>query len=187
MKNGYTLYQHADTPEAEALFAKAEALFGFVPNLFRSLAQAPATGHALATLYPMAGDTSFSPNEQQVVYQASNVVNGCHYCVPAHTVTSRAAGMPEADIQKLRNGEPLDDPKLEALRTFSVKMTRDRGVVSEAEFKAFLEAGWTRQNALEVVLLIAIKTITNYANHLTGVSLDEKFAAEAWEPATTTV
>lgn len=183
MKNGFTLHDDATaSPAAEAMLKKAEAIFGFRPNLFRVLAEAPVAGDALATLYPLTVETGLSPIEQQVVFQAINVANSCHYCVPAHTMGSRAAGMPERHIEALRAGRSLDEPKLEALRVFVHTMTVKRGEVMPGEFEAFLRAGWTRQTSLEVVLLLAVKTITNYTNHLAGTPLDEAFAAEAWEP-----
>ena len=184
MKNGYTLHDEITaSPEGRESLTKAESLFGFVPNLFRVLAEAPATADALSILYPLAGKTSLTPLEQQVVFQTVNVANRCHYCVPAHTGASRNAGMTQNQIDALRAGGSLEDDRLEALRVFAHAMTVSRGDVSESEFNDLLSAGWTRRTALEVVLLIAIKTITNFTNHLADTPLDNVFAADAWEPA----
>lgn len=183
MKNGYTLH---DETTAQAglgeVFEAVKGEFGFVPNMFRVIGEATPAARAYLELNQLFGQTSLSPIEQQVVLQAINVENACHYCVAAHSVVSTMVEMPREHINALRSGQSLDDPKLESLRSFASIMTRKRGNVSKEEFDAFIGVGWTKQTAMEVVLGLALKTLSNYANHLAGTPVDEQFASEAWEP-----
>jgi len=48
--------------------------------------------------------------------------------------------------------------------------------------RAFLASGYTRQNALEVVLGIGTYTMSTLANRLTGAPLDDQLSAFAWHP-----
>jgi len=48
---------------------------------------------------------------------------------------------------------------------------------------AFLDAGYTHQQALDVVLGISVFTLTTYAIRLTEAKLDPAFAAFVWKPA----
>jgi alkylhydroperoxidase family enzyme len=86
---------------------------------------------------------------------------------------------PEA-IEALREGRPLGDARLQALRTFAEAVVRERGFVGNAGLEAFLAAGFTKAQVLEVVLIVATKTISNYVNHLTRTPLDGFMADTAW-------
>ena len=129
--------------------------------------------------------SAFTPQEQQVIFIAVSAENGCEYCVAAHSFLSRNMTKVPADIIKaLRNGQPLADPKLNALAAYARTVVRKRGWVNDStELKNFFNAGYTPQHALDVILGVAMKTLSNYANHLTGTPLDNAFAAEIWKKA----
>ena len=129
----------------------------------------------------MFDETSLSPAERQVVYQVANVENGCSYCRPWHAYLSKLAKMDAGDVLNLRDGLPLSDPRLEALRLFARAVLEQRGHVSDDAFAAFVAAGFTRRQALEVVLGLAIKVMSNYTNALAGTPLDPE--VETWRPS----
>jgi alkylhydroperoxidase family enzyme len=89
--------------------------------------------------------------------------------------------MDEAAIQALRNGKPIPDARLEALRVFAQAMVRERGFVGDAAVEAFMAAGFTRANVLEVVTIAATKTISNYTNHITHTEKESFMADPALE------
>ena len=84
----------------------------------------------------------------------------------------------------LRDETPLPDARLEALRDFTLILVRNRGHASDAEIEAFLDAGYTRRNILEVVLGISEKVLSNYVNHLTKTPVDKEWDQFAWSRAT---
>lgn len=156
---------------------------GFIPNLYAHLASSPATLEAYKTLGALLEKGAFNPVEQQIILLAVSFENRCGYCMAAHSFIAR--NMVKADasiITALRGGQPLPDAKLNALANFARAVVRERGwVAGSKELKAFFAAGYTAQHALEVVLGTAMKTISNYTNHLTDTPLDAAFAAEKWE------
>ena len=154
--------------------------YGFIPNLLASLAEAPAALEGYLALSKIYGNTSFSATEQQVVSITASIDNGCTYCVAAHTTISQGQQVDAAVLDALRNEEPLTDPKLEALRNFALAVVRDRGWVNEQDQSAFLAAGYSAAQALEVVLGVTLKTLTNYTNHLFETPVDAPFQANAW-------
>lgn len=109
--------------------------------------------------------------------------NGCDYCMAAHTVIAGMSSVPAATVDALRAGAPLPDARLDVLARFTRAVVRERGRLPEAEVGAFLAAGFTAAQVLEVVLGVAMKTLSNYANHLARTPLDAAFAAARWEPA----
>ena len=188
MINDFSL-SHTDspTPEQQAIFDKAIAGFGFVPNIINVFSESPVLADSMLDLYKRFGDTSFDHTESHVVLQTINVLNECMYCVPAHSAGSRSRGVDETVDNALRQSQVLSDPKLEALRQFTIHMIEQRGHLTGTQFSDFIAAGYTRQAALDVVFLITVKTLTNYGNHITGTDLDQVFEPLAWAPAATTV
>src|SRR5262249_20920186 len=154
--------------------------WGFVPNLHRVLAESPAALEAYTTLWRIAEKTSFTPQERHVVYLAIIYENECTYCMAGHTNLSRMAKVDDATISAVPDGLPIADAKLEALRQFAAKVTRERGVVSEADVAAFRRAGYGNRAMLDLLVLAATKLISNYANHLADTPNDPFMKGAEW-------
>jgi len=146
--------------------AEVTRVWGFTPNLHAILAESPAALIGYDTLFNMIAGTTLSPVEQQAVFLAVTVFHRCEYCTMGHTYLSRRVGMDEAALAALRVGDLPHDPNLAALCRFTRALLEMRGDVGDAVVKAFLAAGFSRANVLEVVTIIATKTISNYVNHL---------------------
>jgi uncharacterized peroxidase-related enzyme len=168
-------------PEASRpALAELKAKRGFVPNLHARLAEAPAALQAYTGLVALVAASSLTAAEQQVVYMTANVIHECEYCTAGHSALARNAGLDEAAIEALREGGPLADPRLQALRAFTAAVVLERGRVQPGELDGFLAAGFTRAQVLEVLVAVAAKTISNYANRIAGTPLDAFMAKTAW-------
>lgn len=178
----FTLHTPETAPaSARPLLEGAKAKLGFVPNLYAHLAEAPAALEAYFQLSAQFDKTSLNPIERQVVLLAASVENGCEFCVAAHSIAARKmAKAPDAVVDALRARQALPDARLQALASFTRAVINERGWVAEAPLAAFLAAGYSRQQSLEVVLGVAMKTLSNYANHLTGTETNPELNAEAW-------
>lgn len=176
-----TIHDIDSAPEASRdMIAKSKARYGFLPNLHGIMAGSPAMYEAYQAIGAIYAKTRLSVLERQVVLQAINFENECHYCLAAHSMIATAEKMPAAILSALRDGTVLDDPKLEALRGFAAKMTASRGWVDEADVAALREAGYGEETVLDVILAIAYKVMSNYINHIAETPLDAKFAPYAW-------
>lgn len=180
----FTSYTLETAPEgSKERLAQVKAAWGFVPKLQGNLAESPLALEAYDTLFGLvAAKAALSPIEQQVAYQAINVFHECEYCTAGHTYLSRAVKMDETAIAALRNATPIPDARLEALRVFAEAVVRERGFVGDAAVDAFLAAGFSKANVLEVVTIAATKTISNYTNHITHTEKEDFMAdpALAW-------
>ena len=106
--------------------------------------------------------------------------NDCRFCMAAHSWVANRQGVAAPVIDALRAGTTIADDRLEALHRFTRAVVLGRGKVSEHETAAVLAAGYTRQQALEVVLGIALKVLTNYTNSIAGVTPTEAFRDTVW-------
>jgi AhpD family alkylhydroperoxidase len=174
----FTVHNMETAPAAsQGKLAEVQKAWGFIPTLHGTLAESPEALEAYDTLFALVGKTSLTPQEQQVAYLAINVMHECEYCTMGHTYLARMVKLDEAFIQALRNGTPIADAKLQALRAFTETVVRERGFAGDKAIDAFIAAGFTKQNVLEVVTVIATKTISNYVNHLTHTP-KESFMAD---------
>lgn len=166
---------------AKDLLDGARAKLGFVPNMYRGMAVNPGLLSTYLHGYAHFRESgNFTPPEQEVVFLEISQANGCDYCTAAHSMLAvKMSGLSEAQTQALRQGRPLDDARLEALRKFTHHMWESRGLPGKAEAAAFKSAGFTDVHVLEIIQAIAVKTISNYANHINHTELDDAFAAFA--------
>ena len=167
-------------PNSQRFLQDAHKANGFVPNLLAGMAEAPALLEAYVTVSGIFDKTSFSATERQIVLMTSNRLNGCTYCMAAHTSISQMSGVPEDVVAALRNNTPIADAKLEALRQFSIVIVETRGWPSEDQVNRFTDAGYSKQNILEVILGTSMKVMSNYTNHIANTPLDEAFKPNAW-------
>jgi len=179
----FTIYNSENAPEdSKPLLNAAKEKFGFVPNLLGEFAEAPAVLEGYLKLDEIVGKTSFSPKEQQLAILAVSIENECHYCSAIHsTILKNQLKTEEGIVNAVRNNDPLPDAKLNALVNYTKKAVENRGHLSDSDIQEFLDAGYTKQNVLEINLIIALKTISNYTNHVADTPLDDAFQPEKIE------
>jgi AhpD family alkylhydroperoxidase len=153
---------------------------GFIPSMLAKFAEAPPLLMGYQALAPFFDKTSLDPSELLVVYLVASHRHNCDFCMSAHSWGARRQGIDEETIAALREGRPLSKPKLEALRTFVAAMLEKRGAVSDEEKQAFFDAGYTPRQALEVILGLALKTMTNYTNALARTPPNPEFGDAVW-------
>jgi alkylhydroperoxidase family enzyme len=178
----FTFHTPETAPEAsKSLLEESQSAYGMIPGLHAVMAESPAMFEAYQKVYELFTNSSLDKDELTTVWQTINVANECHYCVPAHTGIAKSMGVDDAITETLRNNTPLLSAKLEALRDFTLSVVRDRGHVDDAKVQAFLDAGFTKQNILEVILGYSQKIMSNYTNHLAKTPVDDMFQKFEWK------
>ncbi|GAA1268566.1 carboxymuconolactone decarboxylase family protein [Kitasatospora nipponensis] len=153
---------------------------GYLPAPAARLAGSPQLLDGFLKLTGLFDSTTLAPLAREVVILTVATRNACHTCVAMHTAVLGRLGADESLATALRARQPLPDPALEALRRFVLAVLEHAGQVGDDELRAFLDHGYTTQNALEVVLGIGTYTLSTFANRLTGAPLDPQLAPYAW-------
>lgn len=166
---------------AKETLREIEKKFGFIPNMMAVLAESPPALEAYRGIQAAFGKSGFSPAEQMFTTLVVSIANACTYCVPVYSMFSLKAGVPEAVVDAARDGGPIDDGRYAALRDFTTAVVDNRGHVSDDEIAAFLDAGFTKAQVLEVIVASAFKLISNYTNHMADIPLDEAFQPFLWD------
>ena len=165
---------------------KAKAQVGFIPNMYANMVNSPGVLDTCLDGYArFRSDSTFTPVEQEVMLPVISVTNGCSYCTAAHRmIADKMSKVPADVLEALRTRKPITDARLAALAKFTQTMFDTRGRPSQVDLNGFRAAGFSDRHALEIVLVLAVKTLSNYWNHLfhtevDGVFSDYKLAAAA--------
>src|SRR5687767_14056280 len=134
---------------------------GMVPNLAAAMAESPKLIEAFINIRAIYQSGTFTAVEREVLSLVNAVENGCRYCRAIHSLFAANAGLPPEDVRRLRAGDSPTDPKLKALADFGRVVVRDLGQVSPETFRAFLRAGYSTAQALEVLVALANSIIAN--------------------------
>lgn len=172
-------------PEARAVLERAKAKVGFIPNMYTGMAQLPGLLETYLDGYErFRMGSGLTPAEQEVVFLTISRGNGCEYCVAAHSfLADKASGVPLPVTDAIRDGSSIPDARLAALSAFTEILRATRGLPSAAEVRTFLAAGFGEKHILAILLALAVKTISNYANHLFHPEVDALFAGRSWRSA----
>ncbi|BDC98974.1 carboxymuconolactone decarboxylase family protein [Persicobacter psychrovividus] len=156
--------------ENQKSFTNLKGALGFVPNIYAYMAHSKT---ALKDYLALSGrKSSLSIKEQEIVNLATSQLNGCQYCLGAHTMIAKNNGFSGEQVIEARNGEASYDEKLNVLAQFTKEAVDNRGSVSEASKDKFFEAGFTEENLVDVVMLIGDRTITNLMHNLAQFKVD---------------
>ena len=172
-------------PRGAELLEQAHSKNGMVPNMYAAMANAPEMFDTYIHGYNLFRQNSgFSPVEQELIFLTISRENACEYCMAAHSTIADGARVPHEVTDALREDRTLADPKLQTLAAFVRTIFHTRGRPSQQDLADFAAAGYSERQVLDVVLALAVKTISNYTNHLFDTEVDKPFAQRVWkEPA----
>jgi uncharacterized peroxidase-related enzyme len=166
--------------KSRPLLEDVQKSFKFIPNLFGVFANSPTLLEGYMGLEKTFDKGTLSAVERQIVLLSASVENRCGYCIAAHSTVLKAfMHVPAEVVSAVRANEPVSDPKLEALIALTKEIVLERGHVSEQVMDNFLAAGYRKDQVLEVLIGVALKTMSNYLDHISHTELDPAFQSEA--------
>jgi AhpD family alkylhydroperoxidase len=158
------------SPANQAIFDQLKGKLGMVPNLYATLAHSE---HALGNYLAFQNaKSSITGKAREVVNLIVSQVNECEYCLAAHTVIGGMVGFTPEQVLEIRSGRASFDAKLDALARLVRSIAVSRGKGDQALVNAFLAAGWTKENLVDVIVTIGDKVVTNYLHSTTKVPVD---------------
>lgn len=159
------------TGELANTLATVKATIGVVPNLFATFAQSPAVLNAYLGFSEALTHGNLTAKQREVIALAIGQTNSCQYCLSAHTLLGKGAGLSPEAIKEARNGVS-EDPLNDALAKLAIKIVNQRGVLSDADLNEARSNGVTDALVVEVIAHVALNTLTNYTNHIAATEID---------------
>jgi AhpD family alkylhydroperoxidase len=179
----YEVHTVETAPEAsKPLLRKLESTIGMIPNLAAAMSESPELLKGFLTIREILYGGSFAPGEIQVLALANAFENGCGYCIAFHSGYALKVGVSREAVEACRTGRSPQEPRLKALSEFSRALVKRRGHVNDDDLQGFMAAGFSKGQALEVVLGVAVSVLPNFAHHITGCPVDAAFGADVWTP-----
>lgn len=175
-ERGFNLEVKEDlSPEVQEVFDWYVQNFQFVPNLSRVMSEAPAL---LRSYWQVQNNLTqmgkLTPEENNIVQMSIATENECKYCVAGHIMAGKMVfGSSDEVLDALKKKADLPEAKFNALQAFALKVYNTRGRVSEEDLQAFYDAGYSKEQALDVVTNISTKVMSNFTNQITQNELDE--------------
>ncbi len=177
----YPIHTIASAPEnSKSALEQLQQAFGVVPNLAAAIANSPKLINSLVGLFQQVHSSSLTEQEIQIVLLTDAVANSCTYAVAFHTALALQQGVSSEETGAIRERRVPTDKRFAALSTLAKTLIEKRGDVSDQELDSFIAAGFTKEQVLEVIAVVAASTITNYAGTIANPPLEDPFRQYAW-------
>jgi alkylhydroperoxidase family enzyme len=178
----YQIHTIASAPEkSKPALEQLQQAFGALPNIAAVIANSPKLVNSLVGVFQQVHSSSFTEPEIQIVLLTDAVANSSKYAVAFHTALALQQGVSPEETDAIRDGRTPKDQRFAALSTLAKLLIEDRGHLGEQERRAFLDAGFTTEQIMEVIAIVAASTITNYAGTIANPPLEDVFQQFAWQ------
>ena len=172
---------HAD-PGVQATLSAVKVKIGMVPNLFSTFAQSPAVLNGYLAFSDALSKGVLTAKQREIVALAVAQANECQYCLAAHTLMAKGAGLSSVGIRKAREGKA--DTAIDApVAWFARRVVKTRGQVTDADIALVRKAGLDDARIIEVIANVAINVLTNYINNVAQTDIDFPKVDVALQPA----
>jgi uncharacterized peroxidase-related enzyme len=177
----YQIHTLASAPEkSKPVLEQLQQAFGVIPNLAAAISNSPKLVTAFAAVFQQVHSSSLTEQEIQIVLLTDAVANSCAYAIAFHTALALKQRVSSGETEAIRTRLVPKDQRFAALSTLAKTLIEKRGHLSEQELDAFIAVGFTKEQILEVIAVVAASTITNYAGTIANPPLENQFQQFAW-------
>ncbi|MFZ6692309.1 carboxymuconolactone decarboxylase family protein [Undibacterium sp. SXout20W] len=162
--------EQADPTTAATLNA-VKAQIGMIPNLFSTLAKSPTALNSLLGLNQTIGTSALSASEREIIALATSQANSCQYCVSAHSLLGKNAGLNAEQLINARSAKAGND-RASAIASFTKALVEQRGHVAPEVLDQFKANGLSEADLLEIIANVVATTFTNYTNNVARTVID---------------
>jgi uncharacterized peroxidase-related enzyme len=160
------------------VYGQIKKAIGNVPNTFAAIgAHGPDALKAILLADSVLATGSLSKRDQETIKLVISSVAGCGYCVAAHSLLGKLAGLKPEELRRIRDRQPTGDEKRDALIRFVRKLAATSGTVSSADFAAIKTAGYSDAQLVDISLAFATTVFTNVFNRINDTEIDFPAAA----------
>jgi uncharacterized peroxidase-related enzyme len=173
MSRLHTVKPGEATGHAAQLFTAIKGAIGMVPNAYATVgSNSPPALEAALNLDAALGRSSLSKKQVEAVKLAVSAVAECDYCLAAHTLMGKHAGLSREAIIAIRTGQASGDAAIDALANFARLLVSTAGTVPASAVSAVMDAGYSDAQIVDTLLTIASITFTNLVNRVNDTVID---------------
>jgi alkylhydroperoxidase family enzyme len=166
--------------QSKPVLQQLQQAFGAIPNVAAKMAASPVLINGFIGLFERVHASSLTEPQIQTLLLTNAVTNASEWPVAFHTALALKQGVSSADVDAIRRGALPADAQLAALSTLARTLIEQRGRLSDADQQRFIDAGFSAEQLLEVIAVVAASTITNYTSSVTRPKLETPFEEFVW-------
>jgi alkylhydroperoxidase family enzyme len=179
--SSYPIHTIESAPtQSKPVLKQLQQAFGLIPNIAATMATSPVLINGFIGLFERVHASSLTEPQIQTLLLTNAVTNASEWAVAFHTALALKQGVHPTDVDAIRNGGVPSDTALASLSTMARTLIEKRGRLSDSDQKRFLDAGFSSEQILEVVGVVAASTITNYTGSVTRPALEACFTEFVW-------
>lgn len=146
-----------------------QKLYGFLPNVFTTMAESPIAVKSYLDVNTNLTSSQFSETEQQIAMLVVSVKNGCKFCSAAHRAMAIGAGVDRNLVEQIKAGDFSAKHDFTGLVNLISSLMDGKGGLTPVQVADFNQLGFSNEKIIEAIVIISLKTLSNYSNRLTGV------------------
>jgi alkylhydroperoxidase family enzyme len=178
---GYSIHTIESAPaQSKPVLQQLQQAFGLIPNVAAAMAASPVLINGFIGLFERVHASSLTEAQIQTLLLTNAVTNASEWPVAFHTALALKQGVHPADVDAIRHGGLPNDVGLASLSTLARTLIEKRGRLAESDQRRFFEAGFSSEQMLEVIAVVAASTITNYTGSVTKPVLETPFEKFVW-------
>ena len=179
--SSYAVHTIESAPaQSKPVLRQLQQAFGLIPNIAAAMAASPVLINGFIGLFERVHASSLTEPQIQTLLLTNAVTNASEWAVAFHTALALKQGVHPADVDAIRHGGPPNDVRLASLSTLARTLIEKRGHLAESDRRRFFEAGFSSEQILEVIAVVAASTITNYTGSVTQPELEAQFEEFVW-------
>jgi alkylhydroperoxidase family enzyme len=178
---GYSIHTIESAPaQSKPVLQQLQQAFGLIPNVAAAMAASPVLINGFIGLFERVHASSLTEAQIQTLLLTNAVTNASEWPVAFHTALALKQGVHPADVDAIRHGGLPNNVGLASLSTLARTLIEKRGRLAESDQRRFFEAGFSSEQMLEVIAVVAASTITNYTGSVTKPVLEAPFEKFVW-------
>lgn len=179
--SSYPIHTIESAPaQSKPVLRQLRQAFGLIPNIAAAMAASPVLINGFIGLFERVHASSLTEQQIQTLLLTNAVTNASEWAVAFHTALALKQGVLPADVEAIRHARLPDDAGLAALSTLARTLIEKRGRLAGSDHRRFFEAGFSAEQILEVIAVVAASTITNYTGSVTQPMLEAPFDEFVW-------
>ena len=156
---------------AKELLDGVQAKLGMIPNLMRTMVNSPAVLEAYLDFKGALAMGSLPATLREQIALTVAEINGCDYCLAAHSAVGKIVGLSHQDILDSRQGTS-PTRRVEAALQFARTVVHQRGWVGGDDIARLRRVRYGDGEIAEIVANVALSLFSNYFNHVARTDVD---------------
>lgn len=157
--------------DAQVIFDQFTKRLGKMPNLYATIGYSANALKGFLDFEATLNKGAFSAKEREAISLVVSEVNGCNYCLAAHTMVAMKYGFTKEETLAIRRTE-VDNPKLQVIVELAKSIAENKGHADQTKLDNFLAAGFNEGAVMDLIGLVTARVFTNYVYAMTAIPVD---------------